>query len=40
MQRAGTREFYFRPKMIYRHLVQIRTIRPTQVMHGIRGMFL
>jgi anaerobic magnesium-protoporphyrin IX monomethyl ester cyclase len=40
MQKQGTREFYLRPSMIYRHLVQIRTIRPGQLWHGLRGMFL
>jgi len=40
MQKKGTREFYLRPHMIYRHLVQIRTIKPRQLFHGIKGMFL
>ena len=40
MQKQGTREFYLRPHMIYRHLVEIRTISPRQLWHGIKGMFL
>ena len=40
MQKKGTREFYLRPHMVYRHLVEIRTIRPRQLWHGIKGMFL
>ena len=40
MQKQGLREFYLRPKMIYRHLVEIRTINPRQLLHGVQGMFL
>jgi radical SAM superfamily enzyme YgiQ (UPF0313 family) len=40
MQKQGLREFYLRPKMIYRHLVEIRTINAKQLLHGIQGMFL
>jgi radical SAM superfamily enzyme YgiQ (UPF0313 family) len=40
MQKQGLREFYLRPKMIYRHLVEIRTINAKQLWHGVRGMFL
>ena len=40
MQKQGLREFYLRPKMVYRHLVEIRTISAKQVMRGLRGVFL
>ena len=40
MQKQGLREFYLRPSMVYRHLVEIRTISAGQLMHGIKGMFL
>ena len=40
MQKQGLREFYLRPSIIYRHLVDIRTINARQLIHGIRGMFL
>ena len=39
MQKQGLREFYLRPHMIYRHLVDIRTINARQVWHGVKGMF-
>ena len=34
--KAGTEEFFLRPKMVYRHLVEIRTINAN--LHGARGM--
>ena len=40
MQKQGLREFFLRPKMVYRHLVEIRTINAKQLLHGARGMFL
>ena len=40
LQKAGTREFYLRPRTIWRHAVEIRTIAPRQLFHGLRGMFL
>jgi radical SAM superfamily enzyme YgiQ (UPF0313 family) len=40
MQKQGLREFYLRPEMIYRHLVEIRTINAKQLWHGVKGMFL
>jgi radical SAM superfamily enzyme YgiQ (UPF0313 family) len=40
MQRQATREFFLRPKMIYRHLFEIQTITPSQLWHGAKGMFL
>ncbi len=40
MQKKGLREFYMRPSMVYRHLVEIRTISAGQLWHGIKGMFL
>jgi len=40
MQRQALREFFLRPKMIYRHLFEIRTINARQLGHGIKGMFL
>ena len=39
MQKKALREFFLRPKMIYRHLVEIRTINAKQLLHGVRGMF-
>ena len=39
LQRVGLREFYLRPKMIYRHLFQIRTIDPKQMARGLKGLF-
>jgi radical SAM superfamily enzyme YgiQ (UPF0313 family) len=39
MQKRGLREFFLRPKMIYRHLVEIRTLNARQLGHGIRGIF-
>jgi anaerobic magnesium-protoporphyrin IX monomethyl ester cyclase len=39
MQKQGLREFYLRPHMIKRHLVDIRTINTRQVWHGVKGMF-
>jgi radical SAM superfamily enzyme YgiQ (UPF0313 family) len=40
MQKKALREFFLRPKMLYRHLVEIRTINARQLLHGARGMFL
>lgn len=40
MQRKALREFFLRPKMIYRHLFEIRTINARQLWHGVKGMFL
>jgi len=40
MQKQGLREFYLRPQMVYRHLVEIRTINARQLLHGVKGMFL
>lgn len=39
MQKQGLREFFLRPKMVYRHLVEVRTINARQLVHGVRGMF-
>jgi len=38
LQRRGTREFYLRPAMVFHHLVRVRTIRPRQLLHGLRGV--
>jgi len=40
MQKQGLREFFLRPHMIKRHLVDIRTINARQLWHGFKGMFL
>ena len=40
MQKQGLREFYLRPNMVYRHLVEVRTINAKQLWHGLKGMFL
>ncbi len=40
MQKQGLREFYLRPSMVYRHLVEVRTINAKQLWHGVKGMFL
>ncbi len=39
MQRRANREFYVRPSMIYRHLFEIRTIRPIDIFKGIYNLF-
>ncbi len=38
MQKRGTASFYLRPKMIWRHLAEIRTVRPRQIWNGVRGV--
>ena len=40
MQKVGMREFYFRPKMIYRHLAEVRTINGRQIYHGLKSILL
>lgn len=37
-QKRGTRAFYLRPSMIWHHLVHVRTLRPAQIGHGLRGV--
>ncbi|MCL4557694.1 MAG: B12-binding domain-containing radical SAM protein [Deltaproteobacteria bacterium] len=39
IQKKANREFYVRPSMIYRHLFEIRTIRPTDIFKGIYNLF-
>ncbi len=39
MQKEGTRRFYLRPKMIWHHLVEVRTLQPRQVWNGLRSVF-
>jgi anaerobic magnesium-protoporphyrin IX monomethyl ester cyclase len=38
-QKDGTRKFYLRPKMVWHHLVEVRTLQPRQVWNGLRSVF-
>jgi anaerobic magnesium-protoporphyrin IX monomethyl ester cyclase len=38
LQKWGTRKFYFRPRQIARQLVAIRSMTPTQIWNGVKGV--
>ena len=38
MQKRGTASFYLRPRMIWRHVAEIRTVRPRQIWNGMRSI--
>jgi len=38
LQKRANYEFYFRPKMIYRHLFQIKTIRVKDIVYGLYSL--